>query len=681
MDYLTLASDFPAATREDWLKAVEKALGGASFDTLRTPLYEGFATEPLYVPQQAGAEPPFPLAARRAPEWRIIQLADQDDLAKAKAQVADDIENECGGYWLQFGGNLPYGGGVLGARSASEIADVFQPLREGQAHFYISGGADALGGAALLAAAAGQLGWTPDQVRGSAGLDPLTVIAATGELPADRREIFADSVDAAIFLAERGFGLKPFLISGRAWHQAGGSAVEELAFALAAGVASWRALADAGMSTSNAAGCIDFVLTADSGLFLSIAKFRAARLLWSRALEAAGLSESNSEFLAEMSYRMLAERDPYVNLLRATAATFGAGIGGADGVLGIPFDAVSSASSPSSRRLARNTSLILQHESHLNAVRDAAAGSAYIESLTEHLCERAWRLFRQVEADGGLMEWLAGGKASRLLSAVRSQRDANIARRKDRITGVSAFPDISEQFGAQEAPGAGFEPDSFIADGSGLALPQAGKGERFAALVSAAREGASIEDLERACRTVYEPIAPVAVLGRRAPEPFEELRRGSDLALAHVGSRPPVFVALLGDPSDYRARANWLRSFFAVGGIEAIVPDHGFTDAEALVEAFRDSPAPVACLCSSNKAYAAYAGASSALKQADAIFVYLAGPADALAALTPEDKRAVDRLLYEGCDAAGLLSELHQILRVQDMGHLEFDDDGLSDEG
>jgi methylmalonyl-CoA mutase len=678
MDDFRLAPDSPAATFEDWLKAVEKALKGAPFDSLRIPLYEGFATEPLYV-QGNGAGS---CAARGARPSRVIQLADHDRPEEARAQLADDLANGVTGFWLQFGGNLPYGGGVLGARTASELADMLAPAVAGRAALYVSGGADALAGTAALIAAARRLNWSPESLCGSAGLDPLAVIAASGEIPANRSEIMAGTVDAAHFLGKHGFGLKPFLVSARAWHQAGGSAVEELAFALSAAVSYWRALAASGWPSKNAASAIDFIFPADADLFLTIAKFRAARLIWSRALEAAGVEEAarSTEFLAEMSYRMLTERDAHVNILRGTAAAFAAGIGGADGALILPFDGAFGESAAFSRRLARNASLILQHESHLHRVADAASGSFYVERLTEQLCRESWSLFQQIEAGGGLIGWLADGRAARRLAALRAERDLDIARCKHKITGVSAFPNLSEKIEARRLPAPGSDPDILVFNADSAALPKAGSGERFTALVSMAEAGAAVEDIERACRTVYEPVPPIGNLARRSAQPFEALRRASDIALTRVGSRPPIFVALIGAREDCRARAAFVESFFAAGGVQAILPERGFDDAEAIARAFALSPAPVACLCSSDEGYAALPGAALALKRANTLFLYLAGPQSALAKLDPADRRAVDRIIHEECNAAELLAELHQILRVADMGHMDFGEDEIGDE-
>ena len=288
---------------------------------------------------------------------------------------------------MQFGGNIPYGGGALGARKVDALEAVFAGVALENIELYVSGGFDTVAGAGLIAALVERRGIVPAKVRGSAGLDPLSHVAATGAIPAERARVLADAVDAATYLREKNYGLTPFLVSDRAWHQAGGSAREELGFALAAEVAYFRALIDAGWPLEDAARAIRFSLTADADIFLTIAKFRAMRALWTRVTEASGLPPTPPSLIAEMSFRMVTERDPHVNLLRATAAAFGAIVGGAEAALLIPFNTRTGAPDAFSRRLARNTQLILREEAQLGRVADEAGGSWYVESLT-HISRR-----------------------------------------------------------------------------------------------------------------------------------------------------------------------------------------------------------------------------------------------------------------------------------------------------
>ncbi len=639
MDHFSLAAGFPQASEAEWLALVDKALAKAPFDTLRTELHEGFATEPLYT--QAQSRPP--LFGSRG--WYAVQ-----PLTSSEAQLADALHGD-GALSIDFDAGLD-----------AETATALKYLLGSDVPYILAPGS-LLADAALVLAANDKSG-----IEGSAGFDPLTAFAVSGERPAQQAALFADYVDAAFHIRERFPSFVPFLASGRAWDGAGGSATEELAFTLAAGVSYWRALAEAGMPLAASACCIGFSLTASADIFLTIAKFRALRLLWARALEAAGEKpQANLLLLARMPERIQTAYDSHVNLLRGTAAAFGAAIGGATGVEILPFDSASGGEAALPRRLARNTSLILQEESYLSAVADAAAGSAYLEALTNGLAASAWALFRRVEAKGGLAAAIECGFIEDELRRKASERERAVACRADKITGVSVFPNASEK---APLPDIVASPDDEISHpfaGKVPALPAPGKGERFAALIEAARAGASLRELRIASRRVASIVAPALYATMRDAEPFENLRWRADIALEMIGSRPPIFLALLGKADDYRARANWVQSFFAVGGIEAIVPDQGFESVEALAAAFKRSPAPVACLCSSNKVYASMPGAASALKKAGAVAVYLAGPASLLETIEPQDAIAIDRLIHEGCNALAILEEVQAALKVEEL--------------
>jgi methylmalonyl-CoA mutase len=550
---------------------------------------------------------------------------------------------------------------------------VFEGVRLGDARLYLSGGFDTLGGAALITALWETTGTPPESVKGSAGLDPLSTIAAHGLIPAERGKILADSIDAAFYLREKGYGLRPFLASGRPWHQAGGSAREELAYTLAAAVTYARALTEVGWPLEDVARSVQLCLTAECDLFLTIAKFRAMRALWARVGEVAGFPEEPPALIAEMSFRAVTERDPYVNLLRGTAAAFGAAVGGADGILLIPFNTRHGTPDAFARRLARNTQLVLQEEAQLGRVADAAGGSWYVEELTGKLAALAWEEFRRIEAAGGLIAALEQGIVHRALVDVRIRRQRNIARGRDKITGVSAFPNLAEQPAYSRPEDMKIDLALLDEEGEVPSLPPAGRGKRFAAMVAAAHAGAPLKGLERAGETLMERFDFIPTVAERTAEVFERFRTASDRAMSRVKVRPPVFLANLGRLADYNVQATWAQNFFAAGGIQ-VMDEGGFTDLAALTRKFQRSPAPVACICGSAKTLAEITGAAVALKKAGAVAVYLAGNAQTLALLGEEDRRAVDRIIYEGCDAVKILAELHESMRVKELGSAETED-------
>ena len=434
---------------------------------------------------------------------------------------------------------------------------------------------------------------------------------------------------------------------------------------------------DAGWPLENTAKAIQFCLTAETDLFLTIAKFRAMRALWSRVGELAGFPAEPPALIAEMSFRGVTERDPYVNLLRGTAAAFGAAIGGADGILLIPFNTRHGTPDAFARGLARNTQLILQEEAHLGRVADSAGGSSYVEELTGTLAALAWDEFRRIEAAGGLVAAMEQGIVYRALADVRVRRQHNLARGRARITGVSAFPNLAEQPLFSRPEDLNLNLAVLDEEGEVPSLPPAGRGKRFGAMIAAAHAGATLKGLERACETLRERYDFVPPTAERDAEGFERLRTASDRALSRVKVRPPVFLANLGRLADYNAQASWAQNFFAAGGIE-VMDQGGFTDLAALTRKFQRSPAPVACICGSAKTLAAVPGAAPALKKAGAVAVYLAGNPQTLSLLADEDKRAIDRIIYEGCDALKVLAELHEAMRVNELGNgmtEEYDED------
>src|SRR5437667_178533 len=234
------------------------------------------------------------------------------------------------------------------------------------------------------------------------GLDPLGSCAVWGSSPYSWEEIVPAVTGAIKGLAALGFKGPLAAADGRVIHDAGGSEVQELAFVLAAGVAYLRALEGAGIALDQAQDMVYARLSADADQFLTMAKFRALRLLWARIEQSCGLAPKPLFIAADTAWRMLTQRDPYVNMLRATMAVFSAGLGGANSIAVLPHTLALGLPDAFARRVARNTQLVLLEESNLAKVSDPAAGAGGIEALTQELCESAWALFQETEKAGGL---------------------------------------------------------------------------------------------------------------------------------------------------------------------------------------------------------------------------------------------------------------------------------------
>ncbi|MDO8534488.1 MAG: methylmalonyl-CoA mutase family protein, partial [Xanthobacteraceae bacterium] len=396
---LPLASDFPPARREDWLALVDKVLAGASFDErLVSTSYDGLRIEPLYQ-RVVNAKP---IAGRATgSSWQVVQRVDHPDPAAANAEALHDLENGATGLAVLFAG-APSANGYGLADTALETLDrALAGVSFDAIHLRLDAGPRDLDAAETYLALAERRGIALDKLDAALGLDPIGTLAATGALPEPVDSALKRHAAFVAGLVRRGYRGPAFLADGRPVHDAAGGEVQELAFVLACGVDYLRALERGGLDLDAARRQVGFLLAADADLFLTLAKMRAMRRLWTRVEEAAGLKPLPVRLYAETAWRMTTRRDPHVNWLRTTVAALAAGLGGADSLSVLPYTAALGLPDRFARRIARNTQLILIEESNLHRVADPGAGSGAIEDLTEKLCAAAWKLFQEIEAVGG----------------------------------------------------------------------------------------------------------------------------------------------------------------------------------------------------------------------------------------------------------------------------------------
>jgi methylmalonyl-CoA mutase len=457
----------------------------------------------------------------------------------------------------------------------------------------------------------------PADARGGIGADPIGSLATTGELADDALSELAELTKT---LSATHPNVTVVAIDSSVVAEAGASPVQELTYLLGSGAAYLRALAAAGVPVDTAVRSIELSLTTDTDVFGSIAKLRAARRVWAHLATSCGASDAASapRIHVRTAQHMMTRRDPWVNLLRVTAATFAAGVGGAESVITLPFDSAVGESDELGRRMARNTQVLLQEESHIGRVIDPAGGSWYIESLTDQLAAAAWSAFGELESAGGVIESLASGSFGEQIAAVRTTREGLVATRRAPITGVSEFPDIDE-------------------------VPL----ERPA--VSAVESSAS----------GHLPLPTV-----RWSAPFEALRDAADSA-ALTGTAPAVFLVNLGPVAVHTGRATFAKNFFEAGGIASVTSERGgtvgFTNPADAVADLQAADAKIVCICSSDAIYGEQAQEfASALRSAGVSRIYLAG--------NPGERReaelaaGVDEFVHIGVNVLDVLTRAHQTL-------------------
>jgi methylmalonyl-CoA mutase len=669
-------SEFPKASREQWLALVSSVIKGAPFEKrLVSKSYDGIAIAPLY--ERASGGRAVPGRATGAP-WRIVQRIELANPARANAQALRDLDNGATGLALVFAGAIgAYGFGLDGNASLAHVLDGIA-LDAGVA-IDLQGGVNAVDVARQMTDLVRRNGVSAAATHISFGFDPLSHIAAEPQSATSWRDEgagFAANINDLALQGHKG----PFAAAdGRVVHNAGGSEAQELAWALAAALAYLRALEASGVAPGDARRMIYFRLAADADQFLTTAKFRALRKLWARVEESCGLTPAPAFIAAETAWRMMTRHDPFVNMLRATVAVVAAGLGGADSIAVVPHTAAIGQPDHFARRIACNTQLILLEESNLAQVGDPAAGAGGPESLTHELCMAAWSLFQEIERAGGVAAALEQGLIQAKVAAVRAERERAIARGKDALTGTSEFPDIAEMpvEVLETAPG---NKARIPPPGAGRsAAKRTGGGDSVAPLAASechpaplASAGAPSSDPPPSGEG--EPDGVPAELGRSSPsittlpclrlaEPFEALRDTSDRVLDRTGARPKIFLANLGRLADFMARATYAKNLFEAGGIAALTND-GFASHEEMLSSFDASGASLACLCSSDAVYASEAAAAaSALRGAGVTHIYLAGrPGE----LEPMLRAAgVGTFIHVGCDLLATLTAAYQILNLE----------------
>ena len=616
---LELAGDFAPASYDQWRQLVDKALKGADFDKrLVARTADGLGIKPLYTRADAlegaqAANTGTSLRGTRAQAdglgWQIAQRVVEPDRGAANGVILEELEGGATGVVLQIAGP-----GQIGMQigSAADMVASLAGVHLDFAPIALAGGLEGLSAARYLLGARTVLKAKAGTAVSRLNVDPIGTLARFGMAWAPIETALSETVKLAGEARASGAPLTTVLVDATVPHEAGASEAQELAFLSASLVAYLRAFETAGIGPADALPQIAFALSVDTDLFLTAAKVRAARMLIARIAEAANASTGTAHITAVTSERMMSKRDPWTNMLRTATACAGAAFGGADAVTVLPYSWALGVPDRFARRVARNTQLVLQEESALGRVVDPVGGSWYAEQLTEELAAKAWELFQDIESKGGVASALASGALQDDIARVAVARTKSIATGRQQLTGVSVFPMLGEdgvKVAANPAP-----------------APLSGQAQ-------------------------VRPLAP-----HRLSEPFEALRDAADAHLARTGTRPRVFLANLGQIVEHNTRSTWVWNFLAAGGIEGLNSD-GYASADAAAQAFNDSGAKVACICSSDAVYAKEAlTAAQALKAAGATRVLMAGrPGDTGAALK---EAGVDGFLFAGQDAVAVLADL-----------------------
>lgn len=671
---------FPPLSKSDWIAKVEADLKGVSFEALRSTLPGGLKLEPLYTAEDAaslrvpGLPGVFPYLRGAAPlaGWTIRQEYDDPRPSVCKELIRQDLERGVEALYLR-----------LGPRSGCRVLtiDSLDGLLESvdleKTSVWFDAGSDALAVAAGLLTVAKRRGVSYTSLDGCLGFDPVGLLAEEGRLQGGLRVSLSELCDLASWCSQNAQGLRAVEVSSEPYNGGGASTVQELAYSVATGLEYLRRLVDGGLSVDAAARQIAFSYSVSGDFFTEIAKLRAARWLWAKVVVTAGAEPSAGamHMHARTSRFTKTRRDPWVNVLRASAECTAAVLGGAQSVATLPFDCAIGPADELAQRVARNTQVVLREEAHLGKVSDPAGGSWFVESLTNDLARAAWIELQSIEAGGGIVAALGSGKLVDAVGEVGDAREKDLARRKTPIVGVSESPNLREATVERE-PFSDAELQNLFKE-SLDALDLGAHRDRLLALlrlandlerplgalteacVAATSAGADMYSVATVLRHGQPDFHLEPILQWRQSEIWEELRARSDCA----ASRPLAFLANLGPIPSHKARATWAQNLMAAAGIDA-KGNAGFSETSSLASGWSDSGASFGVIAGSDTDYETMLEpAIAALKAAGCPLVLVAGRPGGREGRLRE--AGVSDFVYAGADVLSVMGRVLDSIGVQ----------------
>ncbi|OHX48797.1 methylmalonyl-CoA mutase subunit beta [Cytobacillus pseudoceanisediminis] len=527
---------FPQQTNEDWEQSAERTLKGKSLETLSRNTYENIKLKPLYSREdlETGALSQYPgledfrrgsyAAGYLSEEWKVAQ--------KISASSSEELSDK-----------------LLAAIKTGQTALAFEPeqlknpekisLSVGELYERYPFSVDAGRNQHVLIAGLGKVK-EREKVSGYVAADPLAIAAADTLNDRSIDELY-EALNKTMSNAEENLpSLKTIMVNSAVYHNSGANAVQELAFALAAGVNHLQYLLDKGKGLEQILSKMVFKFAVGSNFFMEIAKLRAARVLWGKVAEAFGAEGDSKKMVisAETSFFTKSAYDSYVNMLRAGNEAFAAVLGGIQYLHVSPYNDPERAKSPFSERIARNTQLILREEAHLLKVSDPAGGSWYIEHLTNELISKSWGLFLEIEELGGMKDALQTGWVHDQITQTLEKKKKDVHTRKQSIIGTNIYANLDEK------------------------------------------------PLQTELETVQNSRSDLKIIQQvRLSESFEGLRNLSE-RLKGKGIRPEAGLICLGALKDHKARADFISGFLAPGGVDAVKSGSVYNpeDAEAFIQ-------------------------------------------------------------------------------------------------
>ena len=708
---LNILNDFPPPPHKEWLDAVDKQLKGKPFDkVLVKKTCEEIGIQPMYFKHDLENLPharsmpgfaPFVRGNRatghRFSSWRIAQEIIEPTPDRFNEALTNDLGRGQNVINVRLdkatmAGRNPdeaktedVGAKGLSLATTKDWAAVLQQINNLVDYpIQIETGPAALAVTALLAAYWRGEKLPLSRLKGCIACDPVKHLLLTGKLSVSLKKSYDEMACLTRWAVKNAPQLRTIAVHAAPYTNAGGNAVQEVAFAAATGIVYIREMQARGIAVNDICRQMQFHFSIGPDFFMEIAKFRAARMVWQTIAEAFGAdNESRKMFIHAATLKYNKTRiDPWVNMLRVTMETF-AGIAGSCESLHVgPFDEVIRKPDVFSRRIARNVQILLKEEAHLDKVADPAGGSWYVENITLELAQKSWALIQEVESKGSIIDVLKAGLPQERVAATASRRAKGVATRKDRIIGVNMYPNLLEKKldlhplnhqalkKTRSRELAQYRASTTCSDFTAKAIETTGDSaaEAMTKLIDAAMKGATLGDLTKALHAGKDPeektIIPPLSIHRRS-ERYETLRQKTETHREKTGENLTIFMANMGPLAKHKPRSDFATAFFNVAAFDTTFND-GFPTPGEAADAALSSKARAVVICGTDDDYMeTVVPVTEKIKaKAPHVLVIVAGYSPKYVDLFR--KAGVDEFIHMKADALEILTNLQHHLMSSD---------------
>lgn len=604
-----LFSEFPPVSTEEWEKVIKKDLNGADYkEKLKWETGEGVKILPFYRREDlADLTSNAPISKKytdgSANSWEIREPVFANTIRAANKSARRGLEG--GARALQIPLSIRRAEGMLGGdlqgvpiQDQHDFSELFQNISIQDTTLHFDAGLASPALLAMLWNETKDQNLNRDEVGATFSYDPFVFILERGYYPKKKEMLERDIIQLTECTTRNLPAVRPLCVDARAYHNMGGTIVQELGYALAAASEYFSILTDEGFSTEQIANSLHFSFSIGSNYFLEIAKFRAARILWKNLIGAFGenAKDTGPYLHGETSRWNKTLYDPYTNMLRTSTEGMSAAIAGCDSITILPFDRHFRQPDEFSRRIARNQQIILSEEAYMDKVEDPAAGSYYIEKLTDAIGQEAWNIFREVEAQGGIFKAIEQGTIQSAIKDSQESKDRAIACRGRIFVGTNQYSNAEDEMTGRidsqyqtvsleesEESEEGVRPEDI------QNLPED--------LAKALSNGAKLGDVV-SCLFSYGKHQFRTVQPYRGTQAFEELR----LATGKHETTPTVLTLPMGSKKMRKARSAFTSNFFGCAGYHIEDPV-GFDSVGEAVSAVKEQQPEIVVLCSSDKEY------------------------------------------------------------------------------